>query len=105
MYSALSLRLPTGPGSGPRNWDILLNAVARAEVLWLSLRSVAASWDASGEALLVLWTTLRNMVGVGICGFWPQFFLCGCEVWVLLLGNVTCNPTSELVSCILFYLF
>lgn len=54
MYSPLSLQLPTGPGTGPRNWDTLLNAVARAEVLWLSLGSVAASWDASGGTLLVL---------------------------------------------------
>lgn len=54
MYSALSLQLPTGPQPGPRNWDTLLNAVARAEVLWLSLGSVAAGWDASGGALFVL---------------------------------------------------
>lgn len=75
MYSALLLWLPTGPGSGPKNWDILLNAVARAEVLWLSLRSVAASWDASGKALLVLsgplsgtWWVLEY-VGSGLSSF------------------------------------
>jgi hypothetical protein len=36
--------------------------VARAEVLWLCLRSLAASWDASSGASFILSASLRDMV-------------------------------------------